>query len=424
MYRVVALAIPYSRRIAAGVSRYLQTATRWRIDWVPNWASYLDPESWSWWEGDGLIAQFISPQPLEVIDRLPRPVVNVSDLGWERLFPTRRRAAAGHGRRRRALPVHEVGGPLGPAGTLRCLPTVHLDNVAVGRMGAEHFLQRGFRNLLFCGAQDALWSRQRWQGFRQAGRAGLNSRTAARAGLTVRLHDLNQAGHEYPRDLTTHILGRSLAGPYPLGVMADCDSTARLVARACLEQSIHVPEEVAILGVDNDELMCGLDFVPLSSVAPDLEQVGHLAAEMLVRLMDGAPPRIRAGRAVLVQPAGVVTRRSTNVLAVDDPAVAAALRFIWDHAAEPITVEQTAESVRLSRRSLDRRFQAILNRSPAEELLFIRLERARQLLRDTNMLMHDVARVAGFTNVNHLGRCFRRQLKLTPTAYRQQAHKH
>jgi LacI family transcriptional regulator len=198
-------------------------------------------------------------------------------------------------------------------------------------------------------------------------------------------------------------------------VFACYDIRGREVLDACRLAEVDVPHQVAVIGVDDDELLCELSDPPLSSVVPDTRRAGWVAAELLAGWMAGRRPRRTAHR---IPPLGVTTRRSTDMLAVEDPELAAALRFISEHACQGITVNDVLGQVPLSRRVLESRFQRVLGRSPHHEILRVQLERAKQLLVQRHLTLGAVAHGAGFRNGEYLGTVFKRELGLTPGQYR------
>jgi LacI family transcriptional regulator len=179
---------------------------------------------------------------------------------------------------------------------------------------------------------------------------------------------------------------------------------------------LAVPDQVAVVGVDNDQFLCDLADPPLSSVAPDSRRTGYEAAALLDRMMSGREqPR---GQAIFVEPLGVVTRRSTDVQALGDPDVSAAVRFIREHACEGVSVKDLLAAVPLSRRVLEGRFRKLLGHTPHDEIARVRFERARQLLRETRLPLTEVARRSGFRNAEYLSTAFRRTFGTAPSAYR------
>jgi LacI family transcriptional regulator len=210
-----------------------------------------------------------------------------------------------------------------------------------------------------------------------------------------------------------------LSLPRPVGVMASYDIRARHVLDACRRVGLAVPDQVAVIGVDNDEFLCNLSDPPITSVAPDTRRTGYEAAALLDRLMSAREKQ--RGQAVFVQPLGVVTRRSTDAFALGDPDVSAAVRFIREHAYHGITVKDVLAEVPVSRRVLEGRFRKLLGRTPHDEIARIRLERVRQLLRETRLSMDEIARRSGFRNGEYLATAFRREIGTSPNEYRNSA---
>ncbi len=208
--------------------------------------------------------------------------------------------------------------------------------------------------------------------------------------------------------------------PRPVGLMACNDDRGRQVLQACAAAGLRVPEEVAVVGVDDDALLCELSDPPLSSVALDLEGAGYRAAELLEGLMAG---RVRGRRVVTVDPVRVVSRRSSDVLVMDDSVVARALRFIRDHANRPMGIDAVVERAGVSRRTLERRFAAAVGRSLFEEMDARRMDRARRLLMETDLPVTRVAETAGFSRLKPMLRAFRRAEGTTPAGYRQRARR-
>jgi LacI family transcriptional regulator len=198
-------------------------------------------------------------------------------------------------------------------------------------------------------------------------------------------------------------------------VFACYDILAQQFLDACRDARIAVPEEVAVLGVDNDPVLCELCDPPLSSVIPDTHRTGYLAAELLDRGMAGedVPPV-----AYRIPPLGIQTRQSTDVLAIDDKAIADAVRLIRRQACEGLTVTDLVRRIPLSRRVLERRFARYMGRSPHAEILRVKLNRVKQLLTETDLPIRAIARRAGFEHPEYLTVAFRRETGLTPQAFR------
>jgi LacI family transcriptional regulator len=203
--------------------------------------------------------------------------------------------------------------------------------------------------------------------------------------------------------------------PKPVAVLACDDDRGREVLEACQDASLAVPEDVAVLGVDNDELLCEISDPPLSSIALDTQRGGYEAAAALDRLMAGQPV---SNRRILVEPTRVVSRRSTDVFALQDRPIAMAVRFINDHVRHSIGVIDVMRYVGLSRRTLEVRFRKVMGRSVLEEITRSRLERARHLLLETDLPIQAVAESVGLKDANYLARVFHRETGMSPTAFR------
>ena len=221
-----------------------------------------------------------------------------------------------------------------------------------------------------------------------------------------RLFHLNQVFQLWLRQL-----------PKPVGVFAANDLWGLPVVEACRIAGLSVPDDVAVLGADNDELRCELARPSLSSIVSPAERVGYEAASLLEHLIHGAEP---PAKPLLIPPIGVVTRQSSDVLAGCDPEVTAAVRFIRENAHRPLSVNDVLRKAPMSRRSLERHFRSILERSVGAEIRHVHLERVRDLLASTALRMDEVASRSGFTSVHYMSRIFRRETGMTPTAYRRQ----
>jgi LacI family transcriptional regulator len=206
--------------------------------------------------------------------------------------------------------------------------------------------------------------------------------------------------------------------PKPTGLMACNDVCGRQVLQACVTAELRVPDDIAVIGVDNDELICELSDPPLSSVALDVERAGYESAQLLDGLMSG---RIEKGYVVHVEPTHVVTRRSSDVIAQDDRLMVNALRFIRDHFAQGITVSDVAEEGGTSRRTLERHFSTAIGRSILSEIARCRIERAKELLLETEVSCYRVSSEVGFNSLKTFNRTFYRREAVTPQGFRTMA---
>lgn len=289
------------------------------------------------------------------------------------------------------------------------VPKIRPDNSALGHMGAEHFMERGFRKVGFAGFSNYAWARERRDGFVEATRLG---------GVDCDVFEV-----EYPGDLTptwdaeqTEVLAQWLVSlPKPVGVLACNDMRAFQVMAACQAANLLVPEEVAVVGVNNDAIRCELSFPPLSSVATDPFQSGYRAAEMLDRLMTGQK---LDSTYIRIDPRGVVARQSSDVLAVDDRNVAAALSYIREHACSGLSVDQVLKHAAASRSQLEKKFRRFFGRSPQAEIRRVQVDRIKQLLVDTEYPLKRIAELAGFEHVEYMSVVFKRISGITPGEFR------
>jgi LacI family transcriptional regulator len=303
------------------------------------------------------------------------------------------------------------------------VPRVLLDNKAIGRLGAEHLLTRGFDNLAFFKFTAAMDVRERCEAFERAARAGGAAYHAldwhSASGTTAGRACAAEAAATSPRRRGTNwfelLAGRLREMPVPLGIMAQSDNRATGVLSACASVNLSVPEQVAVLGVDNDELVCEFAPVQISSVDSDREALAYEGAVLLDRLMRGERAPRRTKR---VPPKGLVVRASSDILAIRHLEVATALRFIWDHFREPIGVDDVRAATTMSRCGLYRAFQKHVGRTIGDELARRRVEHAKGLLVGTDEKIRRIAQMSGFSGGEHLSRAFTRIVGMNPSRYR------
>ena len=292
------------------------------------------------------------------------------------------------------------------------LPLVAHDDLAVGQAAAEHLLERHFRHLAYSGYVQALWSDRREQGFikalAQAGCAPPHRLSIQRPETLAEWETVQQQLTAWVREL-----------PKPVGLMACSDHHAQRILDACQRANLSVPEEVAVIGVDDDEELCRLSTPPLTSVILNAEKVGYEGAKLLDDLMRGRT-RARRIEARFIPPLGVATRRSSDITAINDSLMADAARVIRERACQGITVDELLKEFGLSRSVFYQRFHDALNRSPHYEILRVQLDRAKGLLRQTSLPLKSICELAGFNNPAYLSVAFKREVGLTPGEYRQQ----
>ncbi len=284
---------------------------------------------------------------------------------------------------------------------------VVLDNFRMGQLAAEHLLERGFRHLAFYKCTDYTDVRDREAGFAAAVEA---------AGLDYTRLDWHAAAQEDSRRQMLVWLVRQLRKlPNPLGILAQSDHRAYSVINACETAGLAIPEQVAVVGVDNDQYTCEFAPVPITSVDSNRAELAYRGAELLDRLMHGRPAPATPTR---IPPAGVAVRRSSDILAIEHPEVAKALGFIWQHYGEHIGVDDVVKATAISRCTLYGAFKQYLGRTIREELEHKRIEHARQLLLTSPDKVHHIARQCGFGSGEQFCRAFARLMGSTPSAFR------
>jgi LacI family transcriptional regulator len=380
----VALIIESSRVYGRGLLRGIASFARTKGDW----STFFEPRAprdplppWlRTWKGDAIIARIETRAMASAILRHRLPTVDLRGLFTD-------------------LPV----------------PLVETDDQLVPRLAFDHLMDRGFRRVAFVGFARHNYSETRCAAFTAiAQKAGVpcavyNGPARSRSKLPSRQL---QHGIVCERDLPRWLA----AQPKPIGVMACNDVRGQQVLSACRDANLAVPDEVAVIGVDNDEVLCELADPPLSSVIPHTVRIGEEAAALVEQMIAGDIPRSR--RVVYVPPVGVASRRSTDVLALDDRVLAAAVRLIRGEACSGLRVEDIIARLPISRSSLERKFRAAFDRSPHDEILHVRLLRVRQLLTDTDMKLAQIASIAGFEHAEYMSVVFRRETGETPGAFR------
>jgi LacI family transcriptional regulator len=291
------------------------------------------------------------------------------------------------------------------------VPVYAPDDPQAGRLAAEHLIQRGLENLAFCGTQEA-FSRRREAGFVDAaGEEGIEVHTIVPPGGLKRINRAGLLTAEKIRPWLEQL-------PLPVGILACTDAVAANVLEACRQASLRIPEEVSIVGVDNDEVICDYAQTALTSIDRDMQRVGFEAAGGLDQLMDG---RHVDSKEHLTRPKRVVARESTDRLMHRNPQFAQAWQFMRDRCGEPITLEDVLDEVPVSRSTLERSFKQALGRTPGEELRRLRLNRACKLLEETTMPMIEVATHCGMSSLSYFSQAFKKQFEMPPTEYRKRS---
>jgi LacI family transcriptional regulator len=370
----VETSLVYGRQILDGVSRYMRANRPWSI--------YLEQHELGSdltgllkrWSGDGLITRQATPESARLLRRRRLASIDLGDIHSN-------------------LGLFRIGSAHG----------------AIGRMAASHLLERGFESFACCGFANEHWSLRRRDGFvAEVGHAGFQCSVyeSPRAGLLVWKHDQARLV-KWLKELKK-----------PVAVFATNDLRGQHVLDACGRADLAVPEQAAVIGVDNDELLCGLCNPPLTSVIPNPERIGYEAAFWLDRLMGGETPALVE---VEVPPQGVAVRQSSDVFAMSDATIAEALRFIRERACDGITVQNLLDHLSVSRSWLERNFRRLLNRSPQAEIRNVQLKRCKELLRTTTLPLEKIARLAGFEHPEYMSVVFKREIGETPGRFRNYA---
>ena len=363
----------YARGMLAGVEEFISARGPWTVYLGEHGRGDRPPAWLERWDGDGILARVENENIARALESMRLPVVNLSFA------------------------------PL-----IAAAPTFTTDNAGIAELAAGHFLERGFRHFAYCGRQEFVWSIDRGEGFvRRLAAVGRKCAVFSRPARVAADSDAEiESIASWLRTL-----------PKPVAVLACYDFRGQQVLDACRRAGFTVPDEIAVLGVDNDELLCALSPPPLSSVILNSRRSGWLAAEALDLMMRGK--RVPAV-VTHVPPLGVATRQSTETMAVDDVQVAKAVRFIRERACSGIDVSDVLRACPMSRRALEQRMKSVIGRTPHAEILRVQIARARQLLAATALALPEVAEKCGFRHAEYLSVAFKRETGVAPSEYRRE----
>lgn len=373
----------YGRNLIEGISRFALECNDWHIHFEDR-GLLEEPSGWlRRWQGDGILARTALPSLARLLKRKKCPIVELHGFG-----------------------------KYGENTTL--YSEVQICDTSIGKLAADHFWERGFRNTGFYSGGSAWWSRTRTKVFAER----LRSR-GIRCDIYAGDFESPPTQHpvwenKYEKKLEKWLLSL----PKPIGIWAITDSHAVRLIEACQDLGFRVPEDVAVLGTSNDEMTCNLITPALSSINVNSVLIGYEAAKRLAVKMDGRSPKEPV---IDIPPLGVVTRQSTDIVAVPDQDVANAVQLIREQAFQGISVDRIVKTLGLSRRTLERNFYKYFGRTPHEEIVRVRIERAKKLLSETNLSVTGIARNTGFTNREYFIRAFGRETGMTPSAFRQGA---
>jgi LacI family transcriptional regulator len=371
--------VPWMAECLRGIEHYACKAGGWQIvSSPPSLRSAGEQDvylpQYKTWRGDGVIANLTSLKEVRIAAKMPMPVVNLS--GW--------------------TPPGQ-----GP-------PRVNADHVAIGRLAAEHLLSLGLRHFAYYGMEGPWYCRRREHGFLTR---------LAQAGFSCAVHR-HEPGGKTPRRQYTQLTSWLSSLPKPVGILAVQDYRARIIIEFCARLGLAIPDDVAVLGVDNDPITCEYCVPSLSSVSRDPFACGVAAAALLDQLMKGLPP---PAHDVLVAPEGVVQRRSTDRFYDDDPVVHRVAEYAAAHAGNTFSVSDMAGDLHMSRRLIELRFRARLGMTPLDYIHYKRVNRAKALLLDASRSwsLGEIASATGFGCTRALHRTFRELSGYTPTVYRE-----
>ncbi len=365
----------YGQGIVRGISKYSQQFGKWYISqnltYFDATGHNFDPDRPDNWIADGIIVD--SAKFPEMLKQHRIPIIAFDNY----------------------KAIHDM-------------PEIKADRQAIAEIALKHFVARNFSQLAFCGFYGMNWVVNQKIYFADC---------AGAKGLEVAKYELTapEDGSLWEEELDK--MGAWLNSlPHPLGLLACNDDCAKLVITACQLASIHVPDDIAILGVDSDDMVCLPLDPPLSSIVLDFETAGFEAASLLDRLMKGQEKS--ASQSIIIRPTHVKVRQSTDTFAVNDPEVRSALQYIRDHSDKNIGVPDVTESTCLSRRSLEYRFKAALGQSINKIIRAQRIVKVSEMLIETNLSISQIAYQLGFTSIEHISRYFSSEKGISPSEFR------
>lgn len=378
--RKIAILLQMFQNFDQGILRGIVTYARE----CRNWSIYIEEGQHHWlpdmkaWDGDGFIVNFDNRNLARAVSSTRKPIVG-------------------------------IGGGRGWFNPRRGIPYVTTDNETIGLLAAEHLLSCGLQHFAFCGyppTRSNVWVANRCRAFRKR--------------LAQDGHDCNVFNGHYADARQWDRIQNELTAwlqtlPKPVGILACYDWRARHVIEACDTLGLHIPDEVALIGVDNDLLLCEFTEPPLSSIEQGNFQIGYTAASLLDKMIDGHRPKKLMQR---IPPVGLIARQSTNLIAVKDPKIAAALQFIREQACCGLQVTTVAERTGWSRATLDNRFKKAIGRTADMEIRRLKLAKAEELLARSDLPLREVAREAGYANEQYLCSVLRKHTRMTPLQYR------
>ncbi len=279
------------------------------------------------------------------------------------------------------------------------LPVIITDSSSIAGLVSKHFIEKGFTNLAFCGFDDIQWSEDRKKYFNKFNDdAGFKTHNYILPKKSKKQDWGNEQGHvcKWVRDL-----------PKPVGIFACNDDRGQYILEVCKLIGLKVPEDVAVVGVDNDPMVCEFGDPPLSSVALNIESAGYEAAKLLDRMMNTGKKMI--GRQIIATSSHIVQRQSSDILAVGDADVALAIQYIKENAKNKLHINDIVEATNISRRTLEKRFRKTIRRSIYNEIQHVRIEFISKLLIETELPISQITSLFNFTDIEHVSRFFKKE---------------
>ena len=369
----------YGRGILRGIARYARLHGSWEFYLTPGDFQQALPKMKEW-EGTGIIARIQDEKTAAAIAETRLPVVALDIPG--KLRETK------------------------PYSTRFC--ELRSDSVSAVMLAADHFLERHFTRFAFVGNHGQVWSQLRQNALENY---------LYTKGVSLEIYQVPvKSGKQIPWVTEQPCLEHWLQTlTKPIALLACNDQRGREVLEACQSAGINVPLEIAVMGIDNDELLCDLSNPSLTSIAMNTERGGYLAAELLDKMMSGQKTK---NQVIVVEPLYVVPRRSTDVASIEDRDIAAAMQYIYNNVGQALTVDEIARQVFLSKRSLQMRFKNIFGRTISSEIREVKLNRARSLLQETDLSISEISELTGFGTTSYLIQSFRESFGMTPSKYR------
>ncbi len=370
---LVETALASGRSILTGISQYLHEHDDWSVFHPTGHIGSTELSGLEQWDGDGIIARISNDDVLGKIRTKAVPVVDVLGNAMHSTYPL-----------------------------------VKCDDRAIGRMAAEHFLSSGHRSFAYFGLDNERYSLERENAFIET------ARPRATFLDTFHINQSDPDAGQWKNNLQKTVSWLESL-PRPIGLMVASDQFGPIIMKACQRLLIPVPEEISIVGVDNDLTFCDLCRPRLSSIEPDHTRVGYEAARLMDRLLAGEESKIRQ---IETPPLTLHRRLSSDTTAVRDSCLIKAMQCIRENACSGISIDEIARRSGLSRSVLQRRFREHLNRTVGQALLEVKLRRARDMLTFTDLPLIDIAERSGFNYQEYLNYVFKKHLNTTPAQYR------